>query len=121
MALFEMNGKEYELKLDFKSVKHLNGLYEGGALELIGKAMQGDLETFVRIVHAGLIHTGEKFTYKDVEKAIEEAFEAGKLDMEYVLKTSNEVVTNSFFYKKMTDKILAKDPKAANALKELLM
>jgi hypothetical protein len=120
MARFEVKGKEYELKLTFASVKHLDGLFEGGSLGLIGKAIAGELDTFTHIVHAGLFHTGENIAYKDIEKAIEEAFEAEKLDMDYVLKTSNEVVTESFFYKKTVAKLLAKNPEAMEQMNELL-
>lgn len=119
MARFEVAGKEYDLKLTFASVKHLNGLLQGGSLELIGRAMTGDLDTFVNIVHAGLFHTGENFSLKAIEKAVEEAFEAEKIDMDYVLKVSNEVVTDSFFYKKTVEKLLKNDPKAAKELANL--
>jgi hypothetical protein len=119
MARFEVGGKEYELKLTYASVKHLNELFPGGSLELIGKAMTGDLATFSLIVHAALFHTKQNFSIATVEEAIEDAFNAEKIDMDYVLKTSHEVVTESFFYKKTVDKLLANDPNAAKQLKAL--
>lgn len=119
MANFEIKGKEYELKLTFESVKRLNGLYDGGAYELIGKAMMGDIETFVQIVHAGLLHTGEKFTLKDVEARIVELFEAEQIDQDAITKVANEVVTNSFFYKKMVDKLMADNTQAKAAIDKL--
>lgn len=119
MARFEVEGKEYELKLTYSSVKHLNGLFQGGSLELIGKAMTGDLDTFSLIVHAALFHTEKNFSIATVEKALEDAFNAEKIDMDYVLKTSNEVVTESFFYKKTVEKLLKSDPNAAKQLKAL--
>jgi len=120
MATFLINGKEYELKLDWKAVKYLNGLYEGGSFELIGKAMMGDLETFPRIVHAALFHTGENFALETVEQAIGEAIAEERLDMTGVLRMSNEIVNDSFFYKATVAKLLAKDKKAKTAIDELL-
>jgi Phage tail assembly chaperone protein, TAC len=120
MATFEINGKEHELKLTFKAVRYLNSLYDGGAYALIGKAIMGDLDTFVHIVHAGLMHTGENFKLKDVEKAIEDLFEAEKLDQDEVTRISNEVVTGSFFYKKTVDKLLKDNPQAKKAIETLM-
>jgi hypothetical protein len=40
--------------------------------------------------------------------------------MEYVLKTSNEVVSESFFYKKIVAKLVAKNPEAMEQMNELL-
>ncbi|MBU5341305.1 tail assembly chaperone [Caldifermentibacillus hisashii] len=119
METFEINGKEYELKLTFKAVRHLNGLYEGGAYALIGKAIMGDLDAFVNIVHAALLHTGENFKLKDIETAIEQLYEAEKLDQDSVTKICNEVVVNSFFYKKTVDKLLKDNPQAKKALETL--
>ncbi len=120
MARFEIGGKEYELKLNYASVKYLDALYEGGSLGLLGKALSGDLDTVVHVIHAGLFHTGENFTLKDVEKAVEEAFETEKFDLDYALKLVNEVVTESFFYRKTVAKLLAKAPEAKATMDELL-
>lgn len=120
MATFEINGKEYELKITYAAVKRLNNVHEGGSFELIGKAMQGDFDTFPHIIHAGLLHTGENFAFKDVEQAIEEAVEAEKLSLDDILRLSNEVVTNSFFYKPTVDKLTKKNPEMKKALEELL-
>lgn len=120
MARFEIEGNEYEVKLSFAGVKYLGSLYEGGALSLIGKAMSGDLDTFLHIIHAGLFHTEKNFALKTVEQAIEQAFEAEKLDMEAVLKMSNEVVTESFFFKKIVAKLVAKNPEAFKQMQEIL-
>ncbi|MBM7600424.1 hypothetical protein JOC34_002815 [Virgibacillus halotolerans] len=119
MATFEIDGKEYDLKLTFPSVKYLNGQLQGGQMEVIGKALMADLEFFPHVVHAGLFHTDEKFTYKKVEKAIEKAFDDEKLDASDMMRISNEVVTDSFFYRKLTEKLLAESPEAAEALKKL--
>lgn len=119
MATFEINGKEYELKLTFKAVRHLNSLYEGGAYALIGKALMGDIDTFINIVHAGLLHTGENFKLKDVECAIQQLFDEERLDQDTITKISNEVVSESFFYKKTIDKLLKDNPQAKKALETL--
>ena len=121
MARFEINGKEYELKLTYASVKHLNGMFENGQTELIGKAMAGDFETFLHVVHAGLFHTGENISFGDVEKAIEQGVDNGKYDLDYIYKTLNEVVSESFFYRKMTEKLLKASPKEATKALEMIL
>lgn len=120
MATFTINEKEYELKLTYASVKKLNGIYEGGSFELIGKAMMGDFDTFPHIIQAGLLHTGENYTLETIELALSDAIEAEKMDMNDVLKMSNEVITQSFFYKATVNKLMAKDKNAKKALEELL-
>lgn len=122
MVTFEINGKEYELKLTFKSIKYLNKIYgadEGGALALVLHAVQGDIELFPHVIYAGLMHTGENFSYKTIEKAIEQAFEDEKIDLDYVIKTSNKVVTNSFFYRATAKKLLGDNEETERALKQL--
>lgn len=120
MATFEINGKEYELKLTYAAVKRLNKVHEGGSFELIGKALQGDFDTFPHVVHAGLLHTGENFTLEDVEKTIEDAVENEKLSFDDIMRLSNEVVTQSFFYKPTVDKMAKKNPEMKQALEQLL-
>src|SRR5690625_5186043 len=106
MATFEIDGKEYELKITYEAVKRLNNAFEGGSYELIGRAIAGDLEAFPIIIHAALIHTGEKFTLKKVESAIEELISKEALTFEDVQKLSNEVVTESFFFKRTVQKLM---------------
>lgn len=120
MATFTINEKEFELKLTYASVKKLNGLYEGGSFELIGKAMMGDVDTFPHIVQAGLLHTGENYTLDAIETALGDAIEAEKMDMNDILKMSNEVITQSFFYKATVTKLMSKDKAAKKQLEELL-
>lgn len=120
MARFEVQGKEYELKITFDSIKHLNGLHQGGAMELIGKVFTGDLDTFVNIVYASLFHTEKNFTLKTIEKEVETLFIKGTLDLDFIVKTGNELISNSFFYKKMVEKMLAQDPRAAKQMKQIL-
>ena len=120
MATFTIEGKEYGLKLNYEGVKRLNSVYEGGSYELIGKAMMGDLDAFPRIIQAALIHTGENFTLKAIEDAITVAMESEELDLQDILRLSNEVVTDNFFYRAVVTKLLSKDKKAKATLQDLL-
>ncbi len=120
MATFKINEKEYDLKLNYTGVKRLNALYEGGSYELIGKAIMGDLDAFPYIIQAALIHTGENFTLDTVEDAISAAMDSEELDLQGILRLSNEVITDSFFYKTVVTKLLAKDKKAKAMIDELL-
>lgn len=120
MATFTIGEKEHELKLTYAGVKKLNGIFEGGSFELIGKAMMGDLDTFPHIIQAALLYTGENYTIAHVEGAIDAAIEAETLDMNGILKLSNEVITQSFFFKATVAKLMAKDKSAKKMLDELL-
>lgn len=119
MATFEIGEKEYELKLNYASIKRLNSAFEGGSYELIGKAISGDFEAFPIIVQAALIHTGENFTKKAVEEAIEQAIDGEKLTMEDVSIISDAVVTDSFFYKPTVAKMMKNNPEMKAALEQL--
>lgn len=119
MATFEINGKEYELKLTYQAIKRLNNAFEGGSYEVIGKAIQGDFEAFPIIVHAGLIYTGENISLKAVEKEIESLIDAEKLSMEDITKVCDEVVTQSFFYRPTVDKMMKANPEMKQALEQL--
>lgn len=117
---FEIDGKEYELKITYKSAQYLNGLHsadEGGSLALVLKAVQGDIGIFPNIVHAALFHTGEAFAFKTIEKAIEQAVDEERLNFDDIVRLSNEVVTNSFFYRATAKKLLGAE--AEEVLKEL--
>lgn len=118
MANFEINGKEYELKLTFDSINYLNS-GEGGALALVGSVFTGDLETYVKVVYAGLKHTGENFTYDAVKGAVESQIAEEKLDLDKIMKDGNEIVAGSFFYKKTVSKLL-KNEDAKAAMEQLL-
>lgn len=119
MTTFEIEGKEYELKLTFESVKKLSKVFDGGSYEVVGLALAGDLDAFPAIVHAGLIHTGKNFTRKQVDKAIEEAFESEKLTLDDIAKVGKEVVADNFFYKPTVQKLLKKNPDAKKAMKAI--
>ncbi|MEK5109836.1 tail assembly chaperone [Cytobacillus sp. FSL K6-0129] len=120
MARFEVNGKEYELKLNFKSVKHLEGKYEGGSLGFVGTAMTGSLDVFSNVIHAALFHTDENLAKDTVDAAIEKSFDEGKIDLSYVFETINEVVLESFFFAKVVSNLKAKNPEAFETLNEIL-
>jgi len=120
MATFEIGGKEYELKLTFESVKRLNKAFDGGSLEVIGLALAGDFDAFPTIVHAALLHTGENFTKKDVNNAIEDAFNNEAITLDDIQKITNEVITESFFYKPTVQKLVKKNPEIQSALDQLL-
>lgn len=118
--MFVIGDKEYELKLTYESVKYLSGLYEGGAMGVIGEALKGDLDTFEQIVHAGLFHAKERYTLKAIQKAIAVGFDKGLIDLNYVLKTGKAVVVDSFFFKTTVEKVLKDDPEALKALENLI-
>lgn len=120
MATFIIDEKEYELKLTFESVKRLNKAFDGGSLEIIGLAMAGDLDAFPTVLHAGLLHTGEKFTQKKINESIEQAFENETLTFDDIQKIMNEVVTDSFFYRPTVQKLIKKNPEIQAALDSLL-
>lgn len=113
MSTFEINGKEHELKLDYTGVKYLNKRTEGGAMTVVGQAMQGDPDIFPHILSAALRHTDENYTLKDIEKAIDDAVEEERLDLLGILRISNAVVADSFFYRSLVEKTLDKKSKAA--------
>lgn len=119
MATFEINGKEYELKLTYKAIQRLNNAFDGGSYEVIGKAIAGDFEAFPIIVHAGLLHTGENFTQKTVEKEIETLIDNERLSMEDVARICDAVVTQSFFYKATVEKLLSANPEMKKAIEQL--
>lgn len=120
MPMFEVQGKEYELQINFKSVKYLNSLYEGGALQLLSKVITGDVETCVHIVYAALFHTEKNFALKTIEAEMEKQFLEGKLDLKFVMNTANDVISNSFFYKQTMENLLETDPRLKTQLAQLL-
>jgi len=119
MAFFKIDGKEYELKLTFKSIEYLNSQFEGGSYELIGLAIQGDFEAFPKIIHAGLFHTEENFSLAEVTDEIEKLINDEKISLEDVAKICDEVVTQSFFYRETVDKLMKNNPEMKKALDQL--
>jgi len=119
MAFFEIDGKEYELKLTFKSIEYLDGQFEGGSNAVIGLAIQGSLGSFPHIVHAGLFHTEENFSLSEIKDEIAKLIDEEKLTLEDVAKICDEVVTQSFFYKPTVDNMLKNNPEAKKALEML--
>lgn len=119
MATFEIDGKEHDLKLTYESVKRLNNSFDGGSFEVIGAALSADLDAFPTVLQASLIHTGENYTKKAVNRAIEEAFEKESLSLEDIQTIMNEVVTDSFFYKPTVQKLAKTNPEMKKALDQL--
>lgn len=119
MATFKINGKEYELKLTYKGIKQLNSSFEGGSYEVLGRAIVGDFEAFPIIVHAALLHTGENFSLKTIEKEIKKLIDNEQLSMQDVAKICDEVVTQSFFYKATAEKLIKSNPEMKHALEML--
>lgn len=105
---FEIKGKEHELKLTYKTIAELNKKYKGGAQEVIGACLQGDLDMFEDAIYFGLMHTGEGITREQVVAEIEKQFEAEKISQEFIDNVLNEVVADNFFYKATTKKLKAR-------------
>lgn len=120
MKTFEIKGKEHELKLDLQSVKYLNGREEGGAFAFIAKAIQGDIDTFIDILYAGLFHTKEGYKKKDIVDAVDTGIAEESIDLDYINSTSYGVVADSFFYKKAVNKMFATDPEAKKQIETLM-
>ena len=99
MAVFEIDGKEYELKLINSTTRVIAKKYEGGHMAFLGQCMNGSDEALVDAVYYGLKHTGEGFTRKKVEAAIDEKIDNEELDLDGMLSIINEVVFECFFYK----------------------
>lgn len=120
MANFKINGKEHELKLTYAGVKYLNKVADGGALAVVGQAMQGDAELFPHIISAALKHTELNHTLEDVEQAIEQAVAEERIDFLEVMRISNEIISESFFYKAIIAKMMSDNKDAKKALDKLL-
>lgn len=122
MATFEINGKEYELRLEYEGIARLNNAFkqEGGSFGVIGKAISGDLEAFPTIVHAALLHTGEGFKQKQVAEEIMRLISEQKLSLEEIHKLSNEIVTENFFYKPTAAKLMKQNPDMKKAYEQLM-
>lgn len=120
MTTFEINDKEYELRLDLKGVKYLNGLYEGGAYLLIQKALSGDIDTYIEVIYAGLFHTGDNVRKKNIEKRVNELIAEEQLDLDEINRTMYKVVVDNFFYRRTVEKMFAADPGAKKQIENLM-
>lgn len=106
---FEIDGKEYELKITYDAARYLNGVYKdeaNGSMAVVLRAIQGDLDIFPHIIHAGLLHTGENFAFKIIEEEIEKSINEERTSFDDIIRISNEVVTNSFFYRQTAIRLL---------------
>ncbi|WP_000464650.1 tail assembly chaperone, partial [Bacillus cereus] len=79
---FEIEGKEYELKLTYKAISEINKKYKGGAQEIVSVAMLGDLEIFEDAIYYGLLHTEQGFTREKIQDALEKLMEKQVLTQE---------------------------------------
>lgn len=120
MQRFEIKGEEHEVRLDFKAIQHLNSLYQGNGYGLIQRALSGDIDTYIEIINAGLFHTGKGFKKSDVAKEVEAAVMEERLDMFDINKTCYAVVSENFFYKKILEKVILKDPSARKQIESLM-
>ena len=116
---FEINGETHELKLTWNAVSQLNDMYSGGSFELIGRALQGDMTAYTRVLFAALKHTGKDYSLNQVEQAIGESFDKGKVSIPDVLNTLNDVFLENHFYKGLVDKMLAESPDTKAMLDKL--
>jgi len=110
MAEFEVNGKSYEVKLNLEAINKINKKHNS-ALEFVGEVMQGNLDVFIDVIHLGLLHTKEGFTRKTIQEEFDKKFEKEEIDLDYILVTGNEVVTDNFFFRKTVNKMMKSDPK----------
>ena len=120
MATFEINGNEYELKLNYEAIKLLNNAYKGGSMELIGQVLSSNIEVFPVIIHAGLLHTGENISKQQIEEELSNKINNQKLSLEDLRQLGGELVTENFFFKPTLDKMLASDPKMKKAYEQLM-
>lgn len=116
---FEINGETHELKLTWNAVSQLNEMYSGGSFELIGRAIQGDMTAYTRVVFAALKHTGKGYSLNQVEDAIGELFENGKVSMTDVLNTLNNVFLENHYYKGLVERMLSENPEVKSTLDKL--
>lgn len=119
-TIFEINDREYEVKLTLQSIKYLNGLSNGGAYELVGKVLAGDINTFENIIYAGLFHTGENIKKKDVQNAIEEKIENQEINLKYMHKTGHHLVAEHFFFEETVSDMMKQNPEVKKQLEGLL-
>lgn len=109
MAVFEIDGQEYDVKLNIEAINKINKKHDS-ALSFVGEVMQGNLDVFIDVIHFGLLHTGKGFTRKQVQEEFEKKFANEEIDLDYILVTGNEVVTDNFFFRKTVNKMMASDP-----------
>src|SRR5699024_12759568 len=64
-------------------------------------------------------HTGENFSLKDVKDAIEVMFSNEAITFDDFQRISNEVVTESFFYKPTVQKMMNQNPEMKKAYEQL--
>lgn len=120
METFIINENEHELKLNLQGVKYLNGVNEGGGFMLIQKAISGDLDTFIDVIYASLLHTGKSYKRKTVENAIDKMIQDEELDLDEINRTTYNVIVDSFFYKRTVEKVFQNDKKSKDQIDKLM-
>lgn len=118
MATFEINGKEYQIKLNIEAINKINEKHDS-ALSFVGEVMQGNLDVFIDVIHFGLLHTGEGFTRKTIQEEFDKKFESEEIDLDYILVTGNEVVTDNFFFRKTVNKMMKSDPEIKKQMDQI--
>lgn len=119
-AKFEIDGKEYEVKITGESIRHLNKVEKGGAYGLLGRILQAEFDTYINVLYAGLLHTGEGFSKEKIENAVYEKIENRKLDFDTIHRTMYDVVAEDFFYKPTMNKMLSMEPGAKEKVEQLM-
>lgn len=124
---FEVQGKEYDLTLNFDAIVELNKKYDGGVNEIVGHCLQGDVELFKDSIYFGLFHTEKGFTRKDIDAEIKRLFAEEALTQEYIENTLREVIEENFFYKakvrqqkkRLKKQMVAKNPEFEEIANEM--
>src|SRR5699024_12719988 len=98
----------------------LNSAFASCSYGLLGTANAGDFQAFPIIVHAALLHTGENFSQADVTRAIEDLCAQEAITFDEFQRISNEVVTESFYYKPTVHKMMNQNPEMKKAYEQLM-
>lgn len=119
MATFEIDGKEHDLRIDFKAVQSINKQYDS-PMEFVGMTIAGNLDAIIDAVHAGLQHEKKGFNRTRVETEVQKKIEGEQMDLQQFMKLGYEVVSESFFYKKTVNKLLNSDPEMKKQYEALM-
>lgn len=119
MATFIIDDKEFDLKITYEAIERLNKAFEGGAYEVVGRALSNDIEAFPTIVHAALIHTGEKFTKKKIDEVVKQMYVDETISFDYIQQVYKEVIMDSFFYKPTFQRMMKANPEMKEMYKQM--
>lgn len=118
MAKFEINGKDHDLRIDFKAIQEIQKKYS--PLEFVGEVLSGNINAFVDCLYFGTRHEKNSVGRKMIEEDVESKIEAEKLDMSEIMKLGHEVVSESFFFKKTVNNMLSQDPTMKATLEAII-